>query len=1683
MVDKSILLWVRCLILTAVLIVMNGLVAQAGTLGQTVTNVASLTYEQTGSGRITVLTNPAEFVIEANRTPSTIEFFRYAPGAPDAVQVSLNGADYLNGGVYTTMPAPERVPGQPLDISGPVPLVPASTYFSGELMLVRVQDIGQNGDANRIETISVSIQAANGDMITLRLYESGPDTGEFWAWVPSSRNNTPVDDPVLTTPQGTTLTATYIDSFDSTEVSVDTALVDPYGRVFNGLTGELVDNAQVTLIDATTNQPARVFGIDGVSTYPSTIISGQDVSDSSGLVYDLRPGEFRFPLAPAGRYYIRLVPPEGLSFASILTPADFVGLANAPYSVLTDASYGQVFTLATTGPVNFDIPMDAASQFAVNKSTTVRFADIGDFVPYTITVENNGDAGAAVILRDTIPQGFKYVPGSAKKSGIVLADPQISENGRTLTFRPGILRVGESLEFNYVLQVGAGVRKGESVNTAMVVDGSGAAASNIARARVRLREDLMRSTSTLVGRVAELACDADDDWAKELKDGKGVEGVRLYMENGAYAISDKDGLYNFQGVKQGTHVVQVDTETLPRGYEVMVCENNSRYADNTISKFVEIQGGGLWRANFYLRRTGEVLDMQVEEKFNDQVEYKMYDAAWLGTQSADAEWVYPSPERTPSMPSVNIGIKHGPGQKVELSLNGKPVPAENFETIDSDMSRRILISRWRGVDVLEGKNAFVARIIDESGRQVEALHRDIYYVKNIARAAALPDQSILVADGRTPPVLAIRLEDEAGRPVHAGRIANIEISAPYRLNNKTRLHGEEELVAPLAARSDLSVGPGGIARVELEPTLQPGKVTAKVTLDNGREVELFMYLEPEKRDWIIVGLAEGSVAYNSLKKKAVALAAGEADGLNSDGRVAFFAKGLIKGDWMLTLAVDTDKRRGNRDKDFRYEIDPNAYYTLYGDRSYTAFEGVSRYPVYVKLEKRTFYAMFGDYDTNITEGKLTRYNRHLSGIKSEFLGETFQAIGYAAQTNQGFAKDEIAAKGTSGPYWLRNVPVLANSESITIETRDRVRPDVILESRRLIRHVDYTLDNYTGEIIFRLPVDVTDSALNPNVIVVDYETSNDVERNLSFGGRVQKQFLGGKVQIGSTFVHEGGDGNVVGGRSDMIGTEVIAKLSAGTEARAEYAYSRTKQLDGNYRGASAYLAEIVHTGEKLSADAYIRSEEGGYGLRQRSTTTADLRRYGANISYKFSEFEDDKTGRRGSRSFAGTVYREDNLGSGASRTASEFNVRQDGERMSASIGLRAVKDELSGGETRESVMGLISARYAIPKHGITFQAVREQALGGKNSVDDYPTRTRLSVEKTITSKASVRLTHDILDGARIQGNNTALGVTFAPWSGMELSAGSDMITQDSGRRIGATVGLDQQIQLNKKWSTSFGLASRRVFGDGSIIEQVAPDQAISPFELNESYMSGYAGLGYRTDKMSLSARLEGRDATTGETYIASIAGAREVSEKLSFAGLVRTDYRSQNVLGNTTEGLRVDGHIGTAWRPRGEGLIFLNRFDITRDDSFNDVKTTKLVNNFTANTMLSDNWQLAGHYGVKYALTETGGTRYKGFSHLVGAETRYDITDKIDLGMQASVLMSDKAKTLQYAIGPSVGFTPVDNIWISLGYNVLGYKDDDFQAAEYSRQGVYVKFRFKFDQNTARGLLSMISPKPARTLK
>lgn len=1650
-------------------------------LGHEVVNTAEISYRGL-AGSFTISSNEAAFVIEAQRTPSTITLFRVAPGAPDAVTVRLNGTGFSPSGAVSG-PFDDATP-KGFGFGEEVGIVETDHILPGELLVVGVTDAGQNGNPGEIETVTVTVTDESGDAITLRLFESGPDTGVFFAFLQTSAGPSHADDQILTTPSGTSLEARYVDAFDATEVSIDTALVDPFGRLFDSLTGALVDGATVTIIDAATGQPADVFGLDGVSVYPSTLQTGGTVIDASGRLYDLGAGEFLFPLVRPGTYSLLVLPPAGYVFPSLLEETDFAGLANGPFTII-GGSYGGTFLVEATGPLNFDVPLDGAGELVVLKEASVQVLAVGDFVEYAIRIENRDAVAAPLILEDVLPEGFRYEAGSTRHNGQPADDPAISADGRTLTYRPGFLSSGDTAELRYVALATAGAGLGEAVNSATAINSAGAPLSNRAEAAVIVREDLLRSRFTLVGRVAADACNPDEDWAREIGNGEGVAGVRLYLETGDYVVTDEDGLYHFENIRPGTHVVQVDRGTLPNGYEPVICEENTRFAGSAVSQFVDAVGGSIWRANFYLRRTA-VPEAESEPVTEVPVANEdLFGQAWLETADTDIAWVYPDTSLTPASQSLNLGIKHPDDHRVRLVLNGQPVPPLNFSGLDTATTGHAAISRWRGIDIAPGLNTVLATVLDAEGQVRETLTRDIWFVSKIERAALVDDQSELAADGRTLPSIALRITDAAGRPVHAGRQVEVDVAAPYALAVTEILERDSAVRTELSAVTTVSVGPDGIAHVELAPTLQTGRVRLLVRLDTGRQQEIDVFLRPEKRDWILVGLADGALGLDQIDGPGTR----SADDLLSDGRLAFFAKGVVRGDWLLTLAVDTARKRGRDGADgdlFEGDIDPNAFYTLYGDRTFQDREAESRYPLFVKLERDTFQVLFGDFDTDLEDTRLSRYSRRLSGLKSVYETDSVSVSAFAAETNQGFVREELAADGTSGPYRLAGAPLLRNSEAIFVETRDRFRPDEVRNVLTLARYVDYEIDFDTGELFFRRPVSAVDNGFHPNVIIVEYETSAATDRNVTAGGRAAARAFDGRLEAGATYVREEGDPASPESLSQLAGVDLTVSLAETTELRAEYARTVRDNAPEDAPGkdtADAFLAELVHTHEAVTATAYYREQEDGFGLGQQSSGTGGVRRVGAAATAEIgrAEAEADIAGTR--HFIDSEVYHEEVLRTGARRTVADAAVRREGGLFGASLGLRNVfeRPDAAGDETRQSFLLTSALRKTFADAGLTLTAAHEQPLGGGSDESSvFPQRTILGADKTLTSRATLNIRHEILDGANASGNNTTVGATVTPWTGADVRLSTDYITQDSARRLSATVGVDQTIQLSETWSTGFGFARRaRISGSGEPLD-LTPDAAFSPLEtapaspltLDQSFSSAHAGLGYRSEVTAASARLEVRDSALGTRYAGILGGAREASETLSFALAARIERDLAETAADTT---RIDARLGASWRPRGEGAVIFNRFDVGHQEISGVTTQWKLVNNLGLNTRLGDRTQLAVFHGIRYAEATFGDLTFDSVTNLVGGEVRHDVTERFDIGLSGSVLVSDSGEA-DFQYGPSVGVTPAKNVWLSVGWNIKGFRDNDFEAAEFSRDGPFVKLRIKFDQDTAAGLLRRITP-------
>jgi hypothetical protein len=86
-------------------------------------------------------------------------------------------------------------------------------------------------------------------------------------------------------------------------------------------------------------------------------------------------------------------------------------------------------------------------------------------------------------------------------------------------------------------------------------------------------------------------------------------------------------------------------------------------------------------------------------------------------------------------------------------------------------------------------------------------------------------------------------------------------------------------------------------------------------------------------------------------------------------------------------------------------------------------------------------------------------------------------------------------------------------------------------------------------------------------------------------------------------------------------------------------------------------------------------------------------------------------------------------------------------------------------------------------------------------------------------------------------------------------------------------------------------------------------------------------------------------------------------------------------------------------------------------------------------------------------------------AQLIGGRSMWDITSKWDGGVHYYAIFGGGLSAHQQSIGAELGYIVAKNMWLSLGYNFQGFSDQDLAGEDYTQNGVYLRLRFKFDEN------------------
>ena len=1636
---------------------------------------------------------------------------------------------------------------------------------------IEAKNASCNADRYTADRVKIRIKSTKtGDVEEVIGVETGVNTGVFHYTLPTTLSDKGISfDAVLQTLKRDKVDISLTDCLDAQGQSTATitdintnVLMDPYGTVFDAKTGLPVAGATVTLLDQN-GQPIGsnvAFEIDA-QTGEKTSIPATQVTNSAG--------EFIYPLVKAGTYSFvvdtKTIPGNTrYTFAS-----DRAVYPSFPADKAVDLkwSYAGQFTLNNGDPaLNIDIPIDpevanTSSSLFVKKAASNKTAEIGEFEEYTVTVANRGTADSAnVSITDTLPRGFIYVQGSMRVDGTKVEDP-LGGKGPYLKLGLGTLTPNKEVKVQYRVYIGPNALNGDGINRVRAKDAKGIE-SNEASAKVEVTPGAMISDGFIVGKVFT---DCNGNGVQDASE-IGVPGVRIYLEDGSYVITDSEGKYDFYGISAKTHVLKVDRTSLPMGSELVLISN--RQAGDPNSRFVDLKRGELHRADFAIAQgEGQCSESLIErvlerkksiEQDNTNLEQilrsdltadpifsKVTDVrgqpssgciSAVGVQAncnldfskeqiKEIKQIQFEPEKSGVQPSValpssstlvlpnevpvdsantakminletaleaavnnqleilnlkdgqvlpypqtSIQVKGAAGTQLELWVNETRVPEKRIGKRAVLPNMQVSGLDFIGVDLNAGHNTVEVRQVDMMGNTRDTKRIQVIAPDQLDKLQLEPSKTIPQANGRDRFNVNLKIVDRHGTLVSS--------RTPITLDSSI---GKIDLVDLDPKQPGIQVFvEGGTLLVPIQAPIEAGEGTLSVESGIFHSSIPIRFL-PDLRPIIAVGMVEGSLNFKKFDPKELSgtnsndgfeeelneISASKDGKRNLTGRAALFLKGKVKGEYLLTLAYDSDKDKKQRL--FR-DIRPDEYYPVYGDSAAKGFDAQSTSKLYIRVDKGRSYAMYGDYVTRTENDEglsLGQYNRSLTGVRSTVEIDKYKVTAFAAQTNTQQVVNEQRAMGISGPYSLGGVnaqDVRENSEKVEVITRDRNNSGLIIARTTLARFADYEVDTFSNSIYLKDPVPSVDADLNPVFLRITVESDQGGEE-YTVGGVSGSVKVTDKVKVGASYVKS----NNPQTQDQLASVNTVVKFANDKgKLVAEFARSEnindglnsltqinvapdaTGQLSGN-----AARVELNYAYKDLEMKVYHNQADTGF-YNTAAPITAGRKESGIKGRVQLNKIGLAKLE---------AIRTEDQL-SGVNQGVSASIERAINRILAVELGLKYY-DESSNPAT-------LNTTQIAPYHGVTVRSKLTSQLPwqGSNVFAEYEQDISeadrrvfaLGANYQINSKLRAYGRHELvssLSGLYDLNSNQRRNVTVFGLDSKYNNNGtafSEYRIRDgiSAREAEAAIGLRNRWELEKGFYANTSFEQTKSLSSAN--------------NLSSDSTAASLGVEYlKNPNWKAVARIEARWSDQSDTILNNLGAAYKYSDDVT---LLAKNVVSLTDSKNDSSGDRLIDRfqLGLAYRDTEH-----NRFDALAKVEYRyDDNKTDLSNPYLKHVYIFSNHlnyhptrdlTLSSQYAVKNVETTFSGLASTGMTHMFSARAMYDINERWDAGVHTGVLWSDMSSGRRVLMGAELGYLVAANLWLSGGYNFSGYKDDDLVDSDTTIQGAYVRFRFKFDEN------------------
>lgn len=1050
---------------------------------------------------------------------------------------------------------------------------------------------------------------------------------------------------------------------------------------------------------------------------------------------------------------------------------------------------------------------------------------------------------------------------------------------------------------------------------------------------------------------------------------------------------------------------------------------------------------------------------------------------------------------------INVRVT-GPAQTtLRLLVNHRPVNDNRIGKRATVTQNGLVAYEYIGVTLQDGLNVLEVQASDAFGNVRETARIQITAPGSLARARLVP-QGRLQADPLRPATLKLQLSDERGVPITARTSVTLEIQGAQWITPdlNPREPGHQVMME------------GGELLLQMQPPAQPGSVAVRIQAGPLLHHETLTFL-PALTPLQGIGIVEGVLdlgrqgrlvlgqpnAANAFEQELTGLVS-QGEDHKVTGRTAFFFKGTIRGDYLLTAALDSDKQ--DRERAFR-DIRPDEFYPVYGDASIRGFDAQSAGKLYVRIDKNRSFLLLGDFNTasSAEVRQLSQYGRSVSGVQHRYQDDKLRVTSFHAQTNATQKIEDVPANGLSF-YTLAITAgeIRPGSERVELQVRDRRQPSLVLQSRTLTAMVDYSFEPLTRRLILAQPLPTFDAELNPQFLRVTYEIESGGPTYSVVGTDVQFAVTE-QLQIGVAAVRDDNPQNP----RDLRAATALARVGPGTTVSAELVQTETTlrgqgqaaRLSAQHaQGAVRLQAQVQQTDrdfDNLGSTPGVARTEANTSAEYALSTDTRLR-----LQARHSREDSDAGNQTPANSSGATAPglrpgKQSGLAVAlahkfSEQLAAEVGLQQGNPAGVGGVGFSAIQSGGAvGGASSTSALSLTGQSQANSNTSARLRLTsRPSQINGLQvfgevlqDLDESQRRTlTLGADYALNSKVRVYAQHALASGldpvgqtASVNGYQlrqaTVLGLDSAYVDGGRFF--NELRLPSQAQAQNAT-GVRHTFKLGEHWRLNVGAERVQAVGGAPATQ----GGSVSATNASTSSTAVSLGADWAQGPWRLSGAAEQREAASGDSSLFSLAGAWRLNNDLTLLARVTSTSTSSS---NGAHNEQQRQQIGMAWRPaHADAWNVLGQYEHRKQDvsAGSSAAASAPANTSVgvseshmasahANWRISRQQALSLRYAVKYSeLTDTA-VQSSYWAQLAHARYTHDLTDTWDVGLQAG-LMWGKGGAQQSTLGLETGYRLAPGLWLSVGHNLLGLREPDLAGLNYTSRGSYVRLRWKFDE-------------------